>query len=91
MGAGSISDCCLLLGPFPLTGLPHPALIGEEVSYCNLICHGWLKYMGSLPFAEEKAGVVDGSGVVKEEELGGEEGRREGKLIRLGINKQINI
>ena len=31
VGAGSVSDCCLPLGPFPLTGLPHLALVREDV------------------------------------------------------------
>ena len=26
---------------------------GGAYSYCNLICHGWLKSMGGLPFSKE--------------------------------------
>lgn len=54
-----VSDSCLLLELFPLTGLPCPVLIKAfALSYCILLSQIWLLSLGSMLLSEgeEKSG-----------------------------------
>lgn len=71
----------LLLELFPSYWVVLSSLIrrrGVTCSYCNLVCHFWLIYMGSLPFSEgqwRKRKWIQVGKRKWEKGLGGKEGR----------------